>query len=134
MIDFRRKFSYLPQNTNICQGKVIELFQEIASYKNSKLVYDQKSLDKELKFFELEKDHMEKDFTSLSGGEKQKTLLILAFLLSRKIFLLDEPTASLDTSMKNKVIKRLEETNSTMIIISHDKGWNHKFKTIKVGG
>ncbi|PLW79315.1 ABC transporter ATP-binding protein [Candidatus Woesearchaeota archaeon] len=133
LINFRKKFSYLPQNTNIYQGKVIELFQEIASYKNSKLLYDQKSLDKELKFFELEKDILKKDFTSLSGGEKQKTLLILAFLLARGIFLLDEPTASLDASMKNKVIKRLEGMNSTIIVISHDKGWNNKFKKIKVG-
>ncbi|WP_341539117.1 ATP-binding cassette domain-containing protein [Methanohalophilus euhalobius] len=55
-----------------------------------------------LEWFELDDSILKKEFKSLSGGEKQRIILILSLLLERNVFLLDEPTSSLDSSLKSR--------------------------------
>ncbi len=60
-------------------------------------------------------------YRDLSGGAKQKTLLALALASRASLFVLDEPTASLDTTSRmnlfDQLSHRIEE--ATLILCSH---------------
>lgn len=58
--------------------------------------------------------------SGLSGGEKQKISIIRALLSNRPILMLDEPTNHLDQQSIEFLKTYLEETDKTVIIISHD--------------
>ena len=62
-------------------------------------------------------------YRELSGGQQQRTLLARALCATRKILLLDEPVAGLDpkaTTEMYDLIKKLNESGTTIIMISHD--------------
>ena len=59
----------------------------------------------------------------LSGGEQQRVAISRALILNPKILCFDEPTSTLDPSLKNEVVKvinDLKKQKQTMIIITHD--------------
>jgi len=60
-------------------------------------------------------------FCNLSGGAKQKTLLSLALASQASLYVLDEPTASLDTQSRRHLFHLLSERteDSTLILCSH---------------
>ena len=60
---------------------------------------------------------------SLSGGQKQRVAIARALAMNPDIMLFDEPTSALDPSLKNEVVKvinDLKKQKQTMIIITHD--------------
>jgi len=60
----------------------------------------------------------------LSGGEKQRVALARAKVLKPQLFLLDEPTASLDGEARGQVIaliRQLVQDNSSLLIACHDR-------------
>ncbi|VTS26953.1 ABC transporter, ATP-binding protein [Streptococcus pseudoporcinus] len=59
---------------------------------------------------------------SLSGGEKQRLQLAIAFVSSTDVIILDEPTSGLDKASMEKIIAMLQllKKEKTIIIISHD--------------
>lgn len=59
----------------------------------------------------------------LSGGEKQRVALTRARILSPRLLLLDEPTASMDTDAKKQtglLLQRLKSEGISIIISSHE--------------
>jgi ABC-type bacteriocin/lantibiotic exporter with double-glycine peptidase domain len=63
-----------------------------------------------------------KEGSKLSGGQRQFVSLIRAIIQNKTIFLLDEPSSSLDTTNKKifmDLIKNIK--NKTIIISTHDK-------------
>lgn len=60
-------------------------------------------------------------FRNLSGGAKQKTLLSLALSSKASLFVLDEPTASLDTSSRKDLFEQLAQRTegASLILCSH---------------
>lgn len=58
---------------------------------------------------------------NLSGGMKQKLLIALAFAASASLYILDEPTASLDASSRDLFFKLYAERaqDATLVLCSH---------------
>ena len=77
-----------------------------------------KEVEKELQLENL----MNKNIFNLSGGEKQKIAIASIYTLNPEIFILDEPSSSLDIkSMKelSLTIKKLKSLGKTIIIAEH---------------
>lgn len=67
-------------------------------------------------------DSAGKNGEALSGGQRQIVMLLRSLLCKKPILILDEPTASLNSDMKQKVLSIIEDISHecTLIIISHD--------------
>ncbi|MED3551248.1 ribosomal protection-like ABC-F family protein [Cytobacillus praedii] len=66
-------------------------------------------------------DLLDKDFNSLSGGEKTKICLGQMLLKSPNFLLLDEPTNHLDIKAVEWLARFLKDYDGTVVIISHDR-------------
>jgi zinc transport system ATP-binding protein len=66
-----------------------------------------------------------RSFSELSGGQQQRVLIARALAGEPKILLLDEPTASVDTSVEGKLKELLDSFRSylTILMITHDLGF-----------
>ncbi len=126
----RKRISYIDQSVSLGSGKVQRLFADILSLRaNTALDFN---TDELLTLFDLSKDLLFKDIQELSGGEKQRIAIIIAILLKRDVFFLDEVTASLDTHLKERVADYfLNRTDNTCLIVSHDPVWQNN-KLVRV--
>lgn len=68
--------------------------------------------------------HREQSYPHLlSGGEKQRVAIARALAMQPEVLLFDEPTSALDPEMTAevlKVLKELNHTGMTMVIVSHE--------------
>lgn len=77
-------------------------------------------------------EYKDRCYRELSGGQQQRVLLARALCATRKVLLLDEPVAGLDpkvTFEMYEVIKELNNSGITIIMISHDIGAAVKYAT-----
>jgi putative ABC transport system ATP-binding protein len=132
--DFRKNFAYVCQDLDIGQGEVITLIKEVFAFRiNSDPGLDTHELINLLEIFELGKEILHKNFEELSGGEKQRIVIIISVLLKREIILLDEVTSALDENLKKKVIDYfLDRNDLTAILISHDTEYKQNSKLRKI--
>lgn len=122
--EIRKEVSYVSQDTDLGEGSVKDLLDEVFSYRPNKEKRNPEKLNILMKEFELEKDILEKNFENLSGGEKQRIGILIALMLGRDIFLLDEATSALDSELKKRVVDHfLKHKDWTLFIISHDREW-----------
>ncbi len=131
----RKSISYIPQNTDVGEGQVRDFIQDIFSYLAVSALPDEQSISGVFSEIGLETSLMDIDFSDLSGGEKQRLLLAISILLKRNIFLLDEPTSSLDSDLKEKVAEYYtKDPSTTLLVISHDPQWEKIVdRVVKVG-
>lgn len=59
----------------------------------------------------------------LSGGEKKLVALAGALICEPEILLLDEPTAGLDFKMQKRLSEILQDLQTSLVIVSHDKAF-----------
>ena len=115
--EYKNNINYLPQIARFPDNlTVVELFNMIEELRNCKgdlqLLIDR---------FDI-KPHLKTKLSNLSGGTKQKVNLALALMYDNPIYILDEPTASLDPlaliELKD-ILTQLKEKNRTVIITTH---------------
>jgi len=73
----------------------------------------------------------------LSGGERKKVFLSIAFAINPPVLLLDEPTNSLDEGGKKILWSLLKERNGGAVVISHENIFDElaeKIFVIEKGG
>jgi zinc transport system ATP-binding protein len=70
------------------------------------------------------RDYRNKQIGRLSGGQQQRVFVARALVAEPKLLLLDEPTASIDSTMQTEFYELLEELKKslTIVMVSHDIG------------
>ena len=96
-------------------GILMEKFENLDGYGI------QTKIDKVVSGLNINKDLLEHDFDSLSGGEKTKIMLAKLLLEEPKVLLLDEPTNHLDLDSMEWLENYLKKFNGTVVVVSHDR-------------
>lgn len=126
--EVRRRVAYVSQDLDIGEGSVRDLFDRVFGYKaTSDRRLDDGELFELLAFLRLPESILNEDFSGLSGGEKQRVAVVMAIMLKRDVFLLDEATAAMDPALKQRVADYFLERNGwTVLATSHDREWLEK--------
>lgn len=117
--------SYMPQyaqnglNPSLTIGEQIELIKKSCNTPEVRL---------DLFFKEL---GLEKEVSSLypfqiSGGMKQRIVILMGFIKQPKLFIMDEPSSALDYITLDKVLNFLKERKregTSLIVVSHHLGF-----------
>ncbi len=120
----RNQLFYLSQDIDFRNAPVGVVLEEIFSfYPNRDMKTGSAPPRHLMQLLELEDSILQQNMPELSGGEKQRLGLLVCFMLNRPIWLLDEPTSSLDEGLRQKVLNHVMAAGKTVIIISHDNIW-----------
>jgi len=122
------RVGYVPQNTNINREFPISVMDVtlMGRVGRSKYGWRYSSKDKTLAREALEKvgmwefrDHY---IGELSGGQQQKVAIARALVAKPDIFIMDEPTSSIDRQSQTELYNFFRELNKevTIVVVSHD--------------
>jgi putative ABC transport system ATP-binding protein len=120
----RNQIFYLSQDIDFRNAPVAAVLDEIFSFDANRDIATGDDHQRQLmQMLDLGEDILQQNMPELSGGERQRLGLLVCFLLNRPVWLLDEPTASLDEQLRKKVLDHVMAAGKTVIIISHDNIW-----------
>jgi ATP-binding cassette, subfamily B, bacterial len=114
----RKNIIYVPQNPRLFNRTI---YENISYGNNVSKEQVQNILDKYNLPIDINRN-VGKYGSSLSGGQRQIVYLLRCLFKNTPIILLDEPTSSLDETIKQYIFDILSDLfiNKTVIIISHD--------------
>ena len=113
--DLKAQFVYLGQSDPLLPITPEELFDHVAGEAGSQARTYAKA-------FGLDDALLaQKKISMLSGGERKKVYLSLAFALPREWKLLDEPSNNLDEEGKKKLKSFIHQDKSCIILVTHDQ-------------
>ncbi|HOI39861.1 MAG TPA: ABC transporter ATP-binding protein [Methanobacterium sp.] len=119
---------YLPQHSHFDLDFPIDVFQTVLMGRYHGLFKDYNEEDREIALQALKDvdmlDFKDRQISRLSGGQLQRVLIARALARKPKIFLMDEPMASIDPEMQNsfyELISRLKG-KVALVLVSHDVG------------
>ncbi len=129
---FKRSISigYVPQYSKVNEKLYISVEEVVAmgAFETSMLFPFIRKKVKEKVHLCLKKVRLEeyyrKNFNELSGGQKQRVMIARALISAPKLLILDEPTASVDSSVENDIYMLLSQLKKdmTILLVSHDVG------------
>lgn len=129
--DLKRNYiGYMPQETKVDSNFPASVNEIVLSgllnNKKFKPFYtkeDKEIVSKNLKLLHID-NLKNKNFSDLSGGQRQKVLLARSLCATKKLLILDEPSNNLDYKSKidlYNIAKKLnKEKNITVLMITHD--------------
>lgn len=128
-IELRRRVLLVNQNAYLFEGNIMDNFTGYYKYRGENPPSKgkiQQLLSECCISFSPEQDCM-----NLSGGERQRIFMAICISFCPEVLLLDEPTSALDTETSRKMMQNLirycKEHQSTLFVISHDKGLTEEF-------
>jgi putative ABC transport system ATP-binding protein len=125
----RRKCIMLSQNPVIFEGNIRDNLNIAFKFQERKHKQDKELLSM-LQKVKLNKN-LDEIAEKLSGGEKQRLALARVMLLEPDIYLLDEPSSSLDDETEEFIIdmltKHVKEREKTIILVTHSKKTAKKY-------
>jgi putative ABC transport system ATP-binding protein len=126
LADFRLNFSYVSQKLPYFYDTVDKfVFLPLGFKNNNNLIITDEQEKQYFYRFSLDIDLLEKNYNSLSDGEKQRVCIVQSLFLKRKFMLLDEVTSNLDKKNKKRVVDVVcEDMDRTVINVSHDDCWD----------
>ena len=114
---FRKVLGFMPQQQGYYDRMTVDFFLRYLSQLKG---IPKKQADREIRLL-LQKTNLSdvchKQMTSLSGGMKQRVLLIQALLGDPKVVLLDEPTAGLDPKERIRIRNLISEFSQGRIVL-----------------
>ncbi|MFY9284945.1 MAG: ATP-binding cassette domain-containing protein [Miniphocaeibacter sp.] len=127
MINNYRKFDigYFHQETIFIERlTLIENINLVSLIRNQKIdTFKLKEYSSELGIENL----INKNISLMSGGERQRSSLLIMLLFDYNVILLDEPTNNLDEENINitaKTLLNLKDKNTIVIVVSHSREMN----------
>lgn len=121
----RTRMAYVAQEPEMAAGRVRDFLEHPFTFSSNRHLRNNLAdaptlLDRLL----LPHTLLDKEISTLSGGEKQRIALLSALLLDREILLLDEASSALDPAAKLAVIELLKAREAlTVLSVSHDQEW-----------
>lgn len=129
ILDFSKKVSFITQKSNQnINFNVLELLKlgRVPHIKNNFKGLDEsdyKVVKEVIDELQLQ-SYLDREVTSLSGGEFQKILLGRAFIQKGEVIFLDEPTSALDMNHSLELLailsKKIKEDKLIGVIVIHD--------------
>ena len=117
----RRQVAWVPQEPELGDGTAWEFLSHLFRYRANRGLSGRLARAGEMaRSFLLDGSVLNQPVTKLSGGEKQRVVLIAALLLDRPLLLLDEPFSALDRESRRAVIDHLSQLSATVICVSHE--------------
>lgn len=120
-----KEIAYLFQNPS-AQMVMDTVWHEIAfGLENTGMLYEQmkRTVAEIVNYFDLQKIY-HKSTDELSGGQKQMVNLAAVMAMHPKVLILDEPTAQLDSTVRNDFLVMLQKLHKefglTIILTSHN--------------
>lgn len=123
--DLRRQIGYVAQDISLMYGSVKDNITMGSGYVNDSLVLHASEIAGVTNFVNKHPDGFDLQVgergSALSGGQRQSIAVAQALLLSPPIYIMDEPTNSMDNSTESEFKKRFsnELINQTLIIVTH---------------
>ncbi|KAG2424897.1 hypothetical protein HXX76_014055 [Chlamydomonas incerta] len=121
--------SYVPQSAVLFNRTLYEnlVYGNDVTRPELEAFLDSYGVLKEMNHFPLD-DSVGKNGTRLSGGQRQLVWCVRAVMGRADVLLLDEPTASMSASAKQLLMRMLNASGKTAVIVTHD-GVMKKFCT-----
>ncbi len=123
-----RHIGYISQNPNDYLSKD-SVYEEVKFTMDNYGIYDEKIVNSVLKELEIY-DLKDKNPRDLSGGQRQRVAIASILVLQPDMILLDEPTRGLESGLKNKLGKLLQNLNkkgTSIILVTHDTDFASNF-------
>lgn len=120
-INQTKKTIYVPQ--------FAQLFPHHSVKSNMVNVYPDNMIKQYMDLFDMGNISLTYLIDRLSGGEKQRIIMIRTWLFKAEIYLYDEPTSALDASNIQRFIKIISKQSGIHIIISHNNDLLQKLCT-----
>ena len=106
--------AYFSQNPDAGKGTVYDALRELDSACSDRQIRQRAAR------FLFGEDHIARQVTQLSGGEKARLALARIFSRPSNVLLLDEPTNHLDISSREALERALRSYPGTLLVVSHD--------------
>lgn len=119
-----KKIAVLAQETNEHFDFSVEQIVKMGRFPHKKTMEDYSQQDRQivkdvLKKMDLE-DYVDRSFSTLSGGEKQRVLIARVLAQGSDFIILDEPTNHLDIGHQIQIMNKIKAMGVTVLSAIHD--------------